>query len=262
MYFPFNGNMYSFLYSDYQACIISFYRNTILQYMNSLINKLISLNTNRDEPFVISIFGETASGKTTFLKNLFDLSFPLNRHSVIGSPYIIQIQNSLKESIEIRVTNANETRNIIFDDVSSMVEYLKNYGIWSDGKILEEIIIKLRFCYFNQPLKIIDCNYFIYDNDIEVHISHERLRSIISASNLVLYCMEAERVFSNSNLSNIVQLLSLAPKELDLVVTHMDIIRFNDKMNGTHDEIEFVQYCNNAISSFFPDFTGNVFFGK
>ena len=154
----------------------------------------------------------------------------------------------MKECIGICVNNANET--IIFDDVSSTVEYLKNYR-WGNGEKIEEIIIKQNFCHFNQPLKIIDCNYFTYANDIEAHISYERLRSIISASNLVLYCMAAEHVFSNSDLSNIVQLLSLSPKELDLVITHMDIMRFNDEMNGTRDEIELVKYCNNAISKFF-----------
>ena len=51
--------------------------------MKSLINKLISLNTNRQDPFVVSIFGQTASGKTTFIKNLFGLSFPINRLTII-----------------------------------------------------------------------------------------------------------------------------------------------------------------------------------
>lgn len=228
--------------------------------MKSLINKLISLNTNRQEPFVVSIFGQTASGKTTFIKKLVGLPFPINSLSIIGSPFIIQIHNSLKGCIEICVNNANET--IIFDDVSSTVEYLKNYRR-DNGKIIEEIIIKQNFCHFNQPLKIIDCNYFIY-NDIvnEAHISHERLRSIISASNLVLYCMVADRAFSKSDLSNIVQLLDLSPEEFDLVVTRMDIIRFNDRMNDTHDEIELVKYWNNVISKTIPYFTGKIFFGE
>lgn len=168
----------------------------------------------------------------------------------------------MEECIEICVNNANETRNIIFDDASSAVEYLKNFR-WNNGKIIEEIIIKQNFYLFNQPLKIIDCNYFIYnDIDIEAHITHERLRSIISASNLVLYCMDAERVFSKSDLSNIVQLLDLSPKEFELVVTRMDIIRFNDRMNDTHDEIELVKYCNNVISKTIPYFTGKIFFGE
>ena len=51
----------------------------------------------------------------------------------------------------------------------------------------------------------------------------------------------------------------LSPKEFELVVTRMDIIRFNDRMNDTHDEIELVKYCNNVISKTIPYFTGKIF---
>jgi len=211
-----------------------------------------------EDTFRVLVMGKFNGGKSTFLNALMGQKLlpadPIPTTAIIG-----EIVYSDKPTATLYPKNSgSSTINIEIDKLSDYI--VINHDLpKNDEKKAENPYRKVVIKY---PLSI--CKHgimFVDSPGLDDPTCHDAItKDYLPTADAILYCMNANAAFSSLDKVEIERLVSMGYKSIIFVLTHYDMLLYNDRQNSTNGAVIVKQHYTKILSEYTDLGENGIFF--